>query len=551
LKTLEKNPEDRHPDTLQRETMPEGRLNPAECEKRSQEVHGTVEFLMRRMNHKGDLPSFSKNIIEIHNKLSSLTAIDFSSAGDLARIILKDFSLTNKLLKIVNSALYPGLSGKVTTISKAMFLLGIEKVRVMAATLMIFEHLENKSQAKELKEVAFSSFMSGLVATGVAEKMKMTGKEEIFICAMLYNLGKMLVICYFPEEYEEIKKQILEGGLDETGASQSVLGISFNALGTAVARSWNFPDKIVDSMEPLSCHPIDRPKTTVENLRILSSYSNELLLDLINTPSSERAETISRMSKRYENGIPIPEEQMRSLLQSVVTKTNAYSDLVLTDKQTSDRFRTLFQSDRDSLPEEQPEEGIARSTDAVIPEGPTPDISLPDAAAAEPQSILTNGLREINEILKGRYRLNDVLYMILETMYRGFAVNRVIFCLRNVNQGTMAARFGLGENIDEMVRHFHFRINPSPDIFNIVIAQEKGILIDDAASPNILKIIPPWYRDLIAAPSFFIYPLISAKGCLGMLYADRKTTGPILTDIEKTFMEEFQKIFISAITSHS
>ena len=48
------------------------------------ETRSTVEFLMRRMLHKGDLPVFSEHIAEINSKLSSLTAINFSSAGDLA-----------------------------------------------------------------------------------------------------------------------------------------------------------------------------------------------------------------------------------------------------------------------------------------------------------------------------------------------------------------------------------------------------------------------------------------------------------------------------------
>ncbi|MCG6534376.1 MAG: HDOD domain-containing protein, partial [Syntrophales bacterium LBB04] len=299
MKALEKNPEDRYPDALEMKKLLEDYLNPAERQGRSREVHGTVDFLMRRMNHKGDLPAFASHMVEINTKLSSLTAINFSSAGDLAKIILKDFSLTNKLLKVVNSVFYGSLSGKVTTISKALFLLGVEKVRIMAATLLVFDHMQNKSQATELKEVALSSFMSGLVAIGVAENMAMAGKEEVFICAMLYNLGKMLVICYFPEEYEDIKALMLQTGLDETRASKSILGISYNALGMAVSRSWNFPEKIVHSMDSLPQQVIDQPKTDLESLQILSNYSNELLHGLINSPSSERVEVISPMSKRY------------------------------------------------------------------------------------------------------------------------------------------------------------------------------------------------------------------------------------------------------------
>ena len=549
MKALEKNPKDRYPDALEMKKLLEDYLNPVERDEMSSVVHGTVDFLILRMHHKGDLPAFSSHMIEINTKLSSLTAINFSSAGDLAKIILKDFSLTSKLLKVVNSAFYANLSGKVTTISKALFLLGVEKVRMMAATLMLFEHLQNKSQATELKEVPLSSFISGLVAIDVADNIKLSGKEEAFICAMLYNLGKMLVICYFPEEYEEIKKRMIQTGLDETGASKSILGISYNALGMAVSRSWNFPDKIVHSMDSLPRHIIERPKTELETLQILSNYSNELIYRFTNTPSSERAEVTSDMSKRYHNSLPIAEDQMESLIESAVTKIDPYYDVVKIDKQTSNMIRKLFQSDPKRPPEAQKKETIGKSKTTALPEEPAHKITLPGFAVTEPQiGILTNGIREINDVMKGRCNLNDVLYMILETMYRGFEFSRVIFCLRDETRGKMAARFGLGENVDEIVQHFHFRIGRTSDIFNIVIAQEKGILIDDAATPNIFKNLPEWYRGIIAAPSFLIYPLVTAEGCIGMFYADKKTKGTMLTDVQKNFMEDLRGIAIQAIT---
>lgn len=181
------NPEERTEPEKQAE--PGKRLKPEERKKPEEptekeiaaETHSTVEFLMRRMRHKGDLPAFSEHIIEINSKLSSLTAITFSSAGDLSKIILKDFSLTSKLLKVVNSALYATLSGNVTTVSKAVLLLGFEKIRMIAVTLMLFEHLQSKTQATELKEAAVGSFMSALIAMDVADNMKLgVGKKSSF-----------------------------------------------------------------------------------------------------------------------------------------------------------------------------------------------------------------------------------------------------------------------------------------------------------------------------------------------------------------------------------
>ena len=108
--------------------------------------------------------------------------------------------------------------------------------------------------------------------------------------------------------------------------------------------------------------------------------------------------------------------------------------------------------------------------------------------------------------MAGSYNLGDVIYMILETMYRGFEFNRVIFCLMDATKSRMTARFGLGENVDDIVKHFQFLTGHNADIFNVGISQAKGIIIDDAAAPKISRNIPEWYQKIIGAPSFLIYP---------------------------------------------
>jgi eukaryotic-like serine/threonine-protein kinase len=514
-----------------------------------QEAHGTVEFLMRRMRHKGDLPAFSDHIVEINNKLSSLTTITYSSGGDLAKIILKDISLTNKLLRVVNSALYSNLAGKVTTISKAVLLLGFDKVRMIAAALLVFDHLQDKSQVKALKEAAIGSFMSGLIAMGVAENMKLDGREEVFICGMLHNLGKMLVICYFPEEYEEIRNRMVQTGLDEGKASKAVLGITYNGLGMAVSRSWNFPDKIVRSMDVLPPGVIPQPMTEHEILRNLSNYSNELFNSVMSAQETDRAEVLADISKRYHNSIPLQTEQIENLIESAVTNIDHYSDIVRLDKKTSAFVKELLQSRQSQISESNKAPAATQTTQGqIIPaESDTVASKSSDAGKEQQTNILNNGIREINEVMKGSFSLSDIIYMVLEMMYRGLKFNRVIFCMKDVKSAKMAARFGLGENADELVKLFQFPIGQSSDIFNIAISQAKGIIIDDAAAPNILKNLPKWYRDIIMAPSFLIYPLNLKGTCIGMFYADLKEKGTMLTDVQRNYMEDLRSTAINAI----
>jgi eukaryotic-like serine/threonine-protein kinase len=518
-------------------------------EANARNVHGTVEFLLRRMRLKGDLPAFSKHIIEINSKLLSFKALTVSATGDLAKVILKDFSLTNKLLRVVNSAIYGSLAGKVTTVSKAVLLLGFEKVRMIATSLMIFEQLQNKNQSAELKEVAMESFLSGIIAMDLAKDMKMSRTEEVFICAMLYNLGKLLVICYFPEEYGAIKEQILQKGIDENRAAHGILGISFNELGMAVSRSWNFPDMIVRSMEHPPPGVIEQPKTEHEIMRNLTNYAHDLCAAVTNTQEDGWGKAMSEMSIRYQDSIPLPVRQVELLLDSAASKIDNFSGIVNLDKKSSALLNKLHahrRSEEQAAPAAMPE-------DQRLQDSPVAGTMQPAAISAavivqERKLIITNGINEITDVMKGTYSLNDVMYMIMETMYRGFGFNRVIFCLRDVKGVQMVGRFGLGEESEAIIKLFQIRIGQASDIFNIVIAQGKGIIIADSNAPNIVQYLPEWYQTSVAAPAFLIYPLLIKGNCIGLFYADKNEKGALLTESQIIHMEDLRNIAVEVMT---
>ena len=86
--------------------------------------HSTVEFLLRRMRRSENFPSISKYIAEINKKLTSTEK--YISTSDLSNVVLKDYALTTKLLRLVNSAFHGTVTRPVNTISRAIVLLGFE-----------------------------------------------------------------------------------------------------------------------------------------------------------------------------------------------------------------------------------------------------------------------------------------------------------------------------------------------------------------------------------------------------------------------------------------
>lgn len=512
-------------------------------------THSTVDFLLRRIRHKQDFPAFAHHIIEINQKASALPS-NYVSASELANVILKDYSLTNKLLKLVNSAFFGQFSGKITTVSRAVVVLGFERIRMAATGLILFEHLQNKAQTAELKDAAVSSFMSGLIARNIAENIKLKVTEEAFICAMLHNLGKHLVIFYFPEEYKAIKNRMKQNEISEGIASRAVLGIPFEEVGIEVLRAWNFPDVIITSMHRLPAGTVEAPKSEDDILRGLSNLSNELCDIVKNTIGPSRQKAFTDIAKRYQKCVPISVKEISGLLISAGEQIEKYSDILKIDLRESELLQRLIIEPEDA------DKGKISSDDGGLLE-PSDDRqadqanslleAAPEGITEDHLHILINGIQEITNVLLENYDLSDIMFIILETMYRGFGFNRVIFCMLDRSRTVMSGRFGFGEDIQEVLRDFSFKPSPSADVFSLAVLQGKDFLVGDCDASDMSEQIPQWYRKSIAAPAFILYPLTLKNVSLGLFYADREHKGPVLSPKQMNYMKTLRNQAILAV----
>ena len=509
----------------------------------SSSSHSTLDFLLRKIRYKSDFPTFSHNIMEI-NKKASVSQVNVSSASELANAVLKDYSLTNKLLKLVNSAFYGQFAGKITTVSRAVVVLGFEQVSMAASSLMLFDQLKNKNQKEVLRESAVSSFMSGVIAKDLARNIGFEAGEEAFICSMLHNLGKHLVLFYFEEEHTQITNLMEQKGISEYIAARSVLGMTYEELGTGIANAWKFPKKIVNSMRGLPRGKLDYPKTEEEKLRNLSGFSNELC-SIINSPDDEGSrDSLTKLLKRFEKCIPLSKKQVATLLESAREKVDEYSEIFNVNLKKS-RFikqvENFSKTQRIEISEIRKQE---ETSDSLDESGSYyfGDVSLPESfndsgEVRDPQSILINGIQDITNTLLEDFNLNDILAMILETMYRGFTFNRVLFCILNSRDMEMRGSLGLGKDIAQAIKDFKFKINKNPDVFNFAVLQAKDIGVIDSRDERFQKRIPEWYMNNISAPAFVLYPLIVNKKVLGMFYADREKTGTVLSGTQVNYMK--------------
>jgi hypothetical protein len=147
--------------------------------------------------------------------------------------------------------------------------------------------------------------------------------------------------------------------------------------------------------------------------------------------------------------------------------------------------------------------------------------------AVDAQSVLTAGIQDISNTLVDGFKLNDILRIILETMYRAMGFKRVVLCIRDAKAGVMQGRFGFGPDANEVAKAFRFPLTFSPDVFHASTSKGVDILISDIDDPKIAARVPDWYRKAVPAHSFVLFPLNMKGNSIALIYADHDAAGGI------------------------
>ncbi|MFZ3018707.1 MAG: HDOD domain-containing protein [Gallionella sp.] len=509
MNALAKNPAERYPNAASMLQDLEEYLD----ESRS----ATTEFLLQRMRSKQDFPAISGVISQINQIVSS----EFESSSKLAGVILQDLALTNKLLRLVNTASFSQFGGGINTISKAVVILGFETVRDIATTLILLEFLQNKPQAAQLKEEIVKAVLAGELAAKLSSRNDIRDVEEILICAMFHNLGKMLALFYFYDESQEIAHLSREGE-SEQAASARILGIPYSELGVSVARSWNFPPRLIAGMRLLPEGDIAPPRNEMEKLTVAVNLAYELCDVSSSSSIQDKPQKLAELSKRYGNTGKLSERDLSTALDAGLSEMSDRSATLGIGISGSPLLTRARQWSGRPLPAQRQKngKGIEDMTDlgqsVAKRYGEEESLTL----SLNPDSILGAGMQEVTNTMMGEFNLTDLLQMVLETIYRGMNFQRALFMLRNNKEGAMLARFGFGPDIGQIIPKFRFPLHFAPDVFHLSIEKGLDISIEDVRSLNISDKIPDWYHEAVNAPSFILLPLMLDGKAIGLIYAD-------------------------------
>lgn len=500
--------------------------------------------LLLRMDGQPGFPALSESVAAINE----ITNSDDQNIDDLAAVILKDFGLTSNILRLANSATYRAASGGgVTTVSRAVSVLGFSTLRDLALTVALFDQMKDRANLRELKEAFLRAQLAATVAREAGKLFMPRQIEEVYTCALFHGLGQILTLLYFPEEARRIAEWVKQHECTENDAAKHVLGIDFSHLGQHVATRWKFPAPVVYSLQALPEGVLERPSTPEETLRILSGFGNEVCSSLVANASPQSGERFSGLRLRFAQIMPISAAQLHSVVQKSLTETKVFAGALGVRLAQSGFVKQVADWVEAGPDDEQAKQRLR--AEAKRGEQSSVDAEpLPGARADDAQQLLSEGISKLSTSLVGDFVLNDIFRTTVETLRQAMDFQRVLMCVRDNKSGYMIARVGSGSDADLVARKFRFPLRESPNVFQLAIANGLDIVIKDIADPKIADKIPPWYRAAVSSKSFALMPLMIKDQAVAMIYCDKQSANSIvISERELALMKTLRNQALMAI----
>ncbi|MDD5759961.1 MAG: HDOD domain-containing protein [Desulfobulbaceae bacterium] len=501
--------------------------------------------IFAKMN-MGELPAMSANV----QQLISLTNSQTATSADIAKVVLQDYSLTNKVLQVVNSAYY-ALVQPCNSISQAVNILGFDATRDMAIAIALFEDFVRSGVDKEaISKLLARSFLSANLARQIADNKKKNGSsEETFICTLFHNLGKNILCIYLPEKYREIELMVDEGRAQNEACREVLSGLTYQDVGAEVAKFWNLSEQVILSMEK-NPKPLQRLHAEDFFMQNLANFAN-ILVDCVCNGSD-----LEPVFLKYGKRLDVQIDEAFALLKKCVGVSENVSDVIrfgFAKLRIRSRLRNLeINIGRSVLNSDDPEDQSSRKLvfRSCGDEGEEVAEAKPGAEIlpANSDKSINDCLRALQGDLLGVFEINRFFFNLLDSLYRMVGFDRVILALAAMPPATQMLHggFGFGE-IDHqgpaLIEDVLARQTPCALCMALNQCRDMMIPVDK------VNILPVELHSLVNNRNIYLFPLHFKKRGVGLIYLDRQAAKPLLDQDTIKVIRSFRDCAVKAIAA--
>ncbi|MRK19291.1 HDOD domain-containing protein [Pseudomonas sp. JG-B] len=450
--------------------------------------HGLQSWIDRL--NEAELPALAAVVQDLHQMAQQ----DKSSVQQLADVLLRDATLTSKVLKVANSVYYNPSQEAIRTISRAIVLIGFENVRLIGLSVSLIDSLLARGPREQLPEILARSFHAAVQARNIAGYLLARSQEEVFIAALLHNLGELAFWGCGGEQADELAAALAQPGVDEEQAVREVLGTSFRQLTLGLVRSWNLGE-LASLAHTGSAQSDPAVKAVSLGVRIseaaLQGWDSASMTQLV-----EQLAGLIGLSR---------EEAMQQVLASADEAVK-----VATTFGASKLCHLIPHTDPEQI-RLQREQRQAR-------------LLQPDLL------VMQQALQELGMLVSRKADINLVLDTLLQGLHQGAGLERVMVAVLTDQRSRFTVRRAVGEGSQRWLDGFVLPAGQSeqPNLFSYVLRARETLWMGVPASYSLSDLVTRPMREWLGQGMFFIAPLLVGKREIGVIYADCRLSGRAL-----------------------
>ncbi len=167
---------------------------------------------------------------------------------EIEKILRQDPGLATNVLRLANSAFF-GLSTKVRSLKHAVILLGVKRFAQIAVSACLSKTMEKAVEGYDLSpgELWLHSIAVSNTAEAIAKNRNITETDDVFIPALVHDMGKLVLGKFVKEELQKIER-ITSSAVPLDVAEHMVLGTDHAEIGALILAKWSFPIEIINAV---------------------------------------------------------------------------------------------------------------------------------------------------------------------------------------------------------------------------------------------------------------------------------------------------------------
>lgn len=478
---------------------------------------------------------------EVITLIEELSSRAFSiSVPELADLISRDTMVTAKVIQSANTFGYNPFGHTVTTVTQAIQVVGFNKIRNLALSMLLVEKALHGAQPEVLRESAALALCSGLFAQALTTIHPEQDSEQAFVFACLRHYGRLLLTTFMPEQFQQVHERPVQE--TEPEACRRIFGITPLELTHHLFEESRLPRVILRCLQDVPQNLIDQPPASAEERLTAITHFAAALGELVVSPrvgASTFADQAELLRAKFSTKLLLTNDTIAIMVKVVDQNLRTFSRNYGTKVIATGVFQRIAERANQTEPLPVLPESMllgSPSTPAPAPEGsaarqnasaPAP-APAPAADASPPPpdgiSVLTECLIQLSEFTSAAaIDVPGMDHAALSAIRRALDLQDCVLFQRDPGSPTYTAQTGLGALLD-LVRGRPVISAERRDVFSICLNRREDVLIRDTSDPKIRPFLPEWLLAAGAINGFILLPLSNNTGVIALIVGTRSGT---------------------------